>query len=86
MADLSVIVRRVLRHRIKSDEGLDQVVGELIGDDWQAMMSSSRTCREGIVEQIVQQIRTRLQNSSFMESSFRNGDTSIDLNRQTVTS
>ena len=86
MADLSVIVRRVLRHRIKSDEGLDQVVGELIGDDWQAMLGSNRTSRDGIVDQIVQQISMKLQNSSFIETGFRNGDTSLDLNRQTVMS
>ncbi len=86
MADLSVIVRRVLRHRIKSGEGLQKVVGEFLGDNWQSMLSSNRGQRDGLVAEISKQIHLLLNDSSFIETGFRGGDTSIDLNRQTVIS
>ena len=86
MADLSVILRRVLRRRIRTGEGLDRVVGELLGDDWQKMLSNSNRNRDGIIQHLSKEISTLLNKSSFVETGFRNGDTSIDLNRNTVMS
>lgn len=84
MADISVIVRRVLRHRIKTGEGLEGVVGDLLGDDWQSMLSANRQHRDGIATQIAKQIKNSLANSSFMESEVCAADTSIDHHLPTV--
>lgn len=65
MSNSSVIVRRVLRHRIKSDQGLQKVVSELLGDDWQSMLNSSRRSRDGIVQKLAGQIDQLLCGSSF---------------------
>ncbi len=86
MDNLTVIVRRALRRRLKSDEGLDRIVGELLGDDWKKLLSNNRNQREGVIAQIAGEMKQRLSQTSFIDSGFRNGDTSIDLNRQTMVS
>ena len=86
MEKLAIIVRRALRRRLKSDEGLDRLVGELLGDDWKKLLSNNRNQREGVIAQIAREIKCRLNQTSFVDTGFRNGDTSIDLNRQTVVS
>lgn len=69
MPDSSVIVRRILRHRIKSNEGLQNLVGEMLGDDWQSMLSSNRRNRDGVVKQVAGQIDQLLNQSSFVETA-----------------
>lgn len=86
MDNLTVIVRRALRRRLKSDEGLDRIVGELLGDDWKKLLSNNRNQRDGVIAQIAREIKHRLNQTSFVDSGFRNDDTSVDLNRQTVVS
>lgn len=86
MEKLAVIVRRALRRRLKSDEGLDRIVGEVLGDDWKKLLSNNRNQREGVIAQIAREIKHRLSQTSFVDAGFRNGDTSIDLKRHTVVS
>ena len=86
MNNLAVIVRRALRRRLKSDEGMDRVVGELLGDDWKKLLSNNRNQREGVIAQIAREMKQRLNQTSFMDADSRNRYTSIDLSRKTMVS
>lgn len=84
MADLSVIVRRILRHRIKSGEGVEKVISELLGNNWQSMLSGSRSGREGVVQNLVEQIQAMLRNTSFVETGRLPADTRLELDESTL--
>ena len=69
MKDASIIARRILRHGIKSNQGLQNLVGEMLGEDWQAMLSSNRRNRDGVVDQVADQLDQLINNSSFVETA-----------------